>query len=499
MGADGFAFAQSDAQLERAANGLADRAPHLSARGGLTRAQKVFGVLLLAALILIAVLLPAAVYWTGFALFAAMIAWRAFLICTAVFAAKPETPSPLTGADLPPYSILIALYDEARSAANLVAALKRINYPIDRLDIHLLLEQADLATYTALLETGLPDHIHVHRLAPGTPQTKPRALNYGLEYCAGEYVTIFDAEDRPHPDQILRAAETFANAGPDLACLQAPLVAHNQSESWISAQWGLEYDVQFGLLLPALAQSGFPIPLGGTSNHFRRSALEAAGGWDAWNVTEDADLGLRFARMGKRIGVIAPPTLEEAPEKLNIWTAQRSRWIKGFIQSWLVLMRNPARSLRDMGPTGWLAMQLTLGGAILSAMLAGPMAIWLALCLLLPGLNLGIAGAGLLICGYGVNVIAALTATNSQSANRLRSVATLPLYWPLLTIATARALYGLARTPHFWAKTPHGLTAAHMNESSEIALPRLDHFTYSADGIRGADSLRQLEGEPPLG
>ena len=348
--------------------------------------------------------------------------------------------------------MLIALYDEARSVSGLVSALTNINYPTNKIDIHLLLEQADRATYRALCELNLPDHIHIHRLAAGTPQTKPRALNYGLEYCAGEYVTIFDAEDRPHPDQIRRAAETFASARDDIACLQAPLVAHNQSESWISAQWGLEYDIQFGLLLPALARCGLPIPLGGTSNHFRRDALELAGGWDAWNVTEDADLGLRFARLQKRIGVIRPPTLEEAPESLRIWIAQRSRWIKGFIQSWIVLMRKPSESLREMGSMHWLSMQLTLGGAILSAMLAGPMAIWLALCLVSPELDLGVAGAALLLCGYGVNVIAAFAAPNTGAPHRLRTVATLPLYWPLLSIATVRALYGLARTPHFWGE-----------------------------------------------
>ena len=499
MGADGFAFAESDAQLERAANGLAERAPDLSARDGLTQSQKIWGLVFAAAFGVLIVLSPASAYWTGILLFAALIMWRACLICKAVLMTKSLPPPPLSDDDLPPYSVLIALYDEARSVSGLVAALKAIKYPVDRLDIHLLLEQADRATYSALLELNLPDHIYIHRLAPGTPQTKPRALNYGLEYCAGKYVTIFDAEDRPHRNQIRYAAETFAHVSEDVACLQAPLMAHNQAESWISAQWGLEYDIQFGLLLPALAHSGFPIPLGGTSNHFRKDVLEEAGGWDAWNVTEDADLGLRFARMGKRVGIIAPPTLEEAPEKLNIWIAQRSRWIKGFIQSWLVLMRSPRRSIQQMGLMGWLAMQLTLGGAILSAMLAGPMAAWLAFCLFVPELELGAAGAALLLSGYGVNVAAALAATKTVAARRMQSVATLPLYWPLLSIATVRALYGLARTPHFWAKTPHGLTAAQFNESSPIALPRLDPHTYRADRVPGTGDLCELESKPPVG
>lgn len=499
MGADGYTFSNTAEQLERAANGLANRTPSLSAKDGLTSIQKVWGVSIVAAFALVCIVAPSAAYWSGYALFAAMIIWRAFLVSAAILTSPSNSLPQIRGSDLPPYSILIALYDEARSVPGLISALKNINYPAQLLDIHLLLEEADLATYNAICDLGLPNHIFVHRLASGTPQTKPRALNYGLEYCAGKYVTIFDAEDRPHPDQLLCAAYTFENASPNLACLQAPLRAHNHQESWVSSQWGLEYDIQFGLLLPSLARFRFPIPLGGTSNHFRRDALQKAGGWDAWNVTEDADLGLRFARMGKRIGVISPPTLEEAPEKLNIWVAQRSRWIKGFIQSWLVLMRHPFRSLKEMGLVGWLAMQLTLGGAILSAMLAGPMAVWLALCLFLPGYELGVAGAALLLSGFGINIIAAIAATTSRSALRILSVATLPLYWPLLSIATVRALYGLATTPHFWAKTPHGLTASKTYESPQLALSRLDPDNNSSVSFPNFSGIRQLESKSSLG
>ena len=343
-----------------------------------------------------------------------------------------------------------------------------MNYPPEKLDIHLLLEASDQATHAALTALQLPANMRVHTLAAGTPQTKPRALNYGLEFAAGRFVTIYDAEDRPHPDQIRRAAETFAASPSNIACLQAPLRAHNIDKRWISAQWGLEYDIQFGLLVPALARLGMPIPLGGTSNHFSRAALDTAGGWDAWNVTEDADLGLRLARMGWQIGTIPHPTLEEAPESLPVWAAQRSRWIKGFIQSWCVLMRAPQRVLREMGPLSWLAMQLTLGGAILSALLAGPMALWLVLCWLLPEYALGTAGTALLVSGYGVNVLAALAAPGKWNLKRALTVATLPLYWPLLSLGAARALYGLARAPHFWAKTPHGLTSPPMERDPSL-------------------------------
>ncbi len=499
MGADGFSYLGSEAHLERAANGLADRSPRLSARDGLTSAQKICGVISLVSLVYLTLQAPQIVYWGAYIFFAIMIVWRACLVTIALRSQSSTPRQMLPDTALPSYSVLVALYDEAPSVPGLISALTRLSYPTHRLDIHLLLEESDTATLAALEALTIPGHVHIHRLAAGTPQTKPRALNYGLEFCAGDYVTIFDAEDRPHPDQLRCAATRFKASSPEVACLQAPLTAHNSSESWIASQWGLEYDIQFGLLLPALARSGCPIPLGGTSNHFRRDALEAAGGWDAWNVTEDADLGLRLARMGKRVGVISPPTLEEAPETFQVWMAQRSRWIKGFIQSWLVLMRTPLQSLREIGIMGWLAMQLTLGGAILSAMLAGPMAIWLSLCVFLPDLELGAAGIALLLSGYGVNVLAAFVSPNIAGAERLKTVATLPLYWPLLSIATVRALYGLARTPHFWAKTPHGLTAAQLDESLQIALPRLDSHAHSADQLSVTHRLRKLEGKPPLG
>lgn len=473
MGADGLSFASDEARYQRAALGLSVRCPHLSARGALPKAQRTCLIASAGLLIALALFLPSVAYWTGFGLFCILIVWRAALVVLARSSSNNMVPAKLNDDELPTYSILVALYDEARTLPGLITALKALSYPAHKLDVHLLLEDKDLDTRAAINALTLPENFFVHTLAPGTPQTKPRALNYGLEFAAGAYVTIYDAEDRPHPQQLRKAAETFAASHQNTVCLQAPLVAHNSRESWIAAQWALEYDIQFGLLVPALSQMECPIPLGGTSNHFRRDALLASGGWDAWNVTEDADLGLRLARFGYKIGTIDLPTYEEAPEGLFVWATQRSRWIKGFIQSWLVVMRQPFTSARQMGMWNWLAMQITLGGAILSACLAGPMALWLLICLLHPDLNLGTTGYVLLSIGYGVNVIAALLTRHKLSAWRLTTVATLPLYWPLLSLGAARALYGLAITPHFWAKTPHGLTAAGMDEGLPHCSPSI--------------------------
>lgn len=270
---------------------------------------------------------------------------------------------------------------------------------------------------------------------------------------------IYDAEDRPHPSQLRAALDALNKGGDRLAGVQAPLRAHNDREAWLSGQWALEYAVHFGLLIPAMTWLRVPIPLGGTSNHFRTAVLREAGGWDAWNVTEDADLRVRLARMGWRFGAIAPPTLEEAPEKVGVWTAQRSRWLKGFMVTWLVMMRDPRCTRRELGWLRFIAAQLAIAGPVLAAIAHGPFALWCVACLIFGEITLGTVGLGLLTAGYVVNAASALLAPGRLRLRRLWLILTLPFYWPLQSLAVARAVYGLLNAPHFWAKTPHGLTA----------------------------------------
>lgn len=364
----------------------------------------------------------------------------------------------------PIYSALIPLYKEAATVPKLVRGLKNLNYPRDRLEVIFLTEEDDHETRAALDRAGVPAHWPILVLPDGQPRTKPRALNLALSGLKGTFVTIYDAEDSPHPDQLKAAINALEKAGEDMACVQAPLEAYNARSSWIAGQWALEYDTHFGLILPALAKAKRPIALGGTSNHFRVSALREAGGWDAWNVTEDADLGLRFSRLGYRIGTIALPTLEEAPERLGVWVPQRSRWIKGYMQSAAVVMRHPFRAMRQMGATSFLASQVLLGGAILSAGLHGPMAILVLLALLVPGVSLPTVCIYLLVAGYVLNFIAAILAPGRKDMRRLWLMVTAVFYWPLQSLGAIRALYELAKAPHMWAKTPHGLTQTDLSE-----------------------------------
>ena len=334
-------------------------------------------------------------------------------------------------------------------------ALWAIDWPSDRLDIIILLEADDYSTIAAAKAAPFPLGTHLFCVPRSGPRTKPNALNHGLQLAAGEYVTVYDIEDLPEPGQLRVAYNTFQYCDPEVACLQAPLIADNANQCWLSAHWGLEYDIQFRLLLTGLSVYKMPLLLGGTSNHFRKDTLLALGGWDAWNVTEDADLGMRLARASLRAETIAVPTYEDAPTDLRIWMSQRSRWIKGHMQTWLVLMRDPSKTLRQMGLMPFLCMQLSLGAGILAPLFHAPSFGFVLAAYLFPDLQLGLLGTLLLATGLIVSLFGGLAAPGDWSLHRLIAVLTRPIYWPLHSLAAYRAVWELAKDPFFWAKTPH--------------------------------------------
>jgi cellulose synthase/poly-beta-1,6-N-acetylglucosamine synthase-like glycosyltransferase len=302
---------------------------------------------------------------------------------------------------------------------------------------------------------------------PCNPRTKPKALTYALAAARGEYLAIYDAEDRPHPQQLREAYGRFRTSPAEVACLQAPLIITNARESWISALFSLEYSGLFRGLLPMLAESKMPLPLGGTSNHFRTETLRAVGGWDPFNVTEDADLGLRLYRLGYRSEVIVRQTLEDAPTTVRVWMAQRSRWFKGRLQTWLVLMRNPRRLAREMGSKAFCTFQLMIGGMLVSSLLH-PLVIVFA----------GIGAYSMLAAPTGdiptgmlslfvidmVNILGSYLvflalglSSMIEHEKRLigRRWIAVPLYWLMTSIAAWQAVLELRSKPFVWNKTPH--------------------------------------------
>ena len=379
-----------------------------------------------------------------------------FFVGVSIRVTRHRSPTRATAeAEFPIYSILVPLYQEAAVMPQLSAALGRLDWPPHRLDLQILLEADDTDTIAAAYAAQFPEGTRIIKIPPGGPRTKPNALNIGLAFARGRYLTVYDAEDIPHPGQLRAAHRAFQRAPDDLVCVQAPLIGEATRGNWLSSQWALEYAVQFGLLLPSLALYRMPLLIGGTSNHFKKNALLALGGWDAWNVTEDADLGMRIARAGLCCGTISAPTREDAPTSLRIWHAQRSRWIKGFVQTWLVLMRTPRKTLHQMRALPFLLMQITLGGAILAPLFHGPCFVLVITIFFTPGLELGFLGSTLLFCALLVGFIGDISAPGPLTPQRLLAIATRPLYWPLHSSAAYRAIWELATNPFFWAKTPH--------------------------------------------
>lgn len=446
--------------LDGAVEGLRRKRRDLSARYVLSFGQ---WVLLLAAI--------AAAIWAGrlgwrvtpdgFQIFLAVLSVVFSLaVALRIAAAGAIMTKPVKGEgwrEAPPrYTILCPLRREAASLPRLITALNRLDYPRNLLEIRLIVEADDDEMSSALANIVLPPEFAIVVVPVARPRTKPKALNYALSGATGEFVAVFDAEDVPHREQLRAALDAFADGGPQLGAVQAPLLIDNGAASWLARQFAAEYAIQFLGVVPLLAHFGAPPPLGGTSNHFRRAALDDVGAWDPENVTEDADLGYRLSRFGWRIGVIAPPTWEEAPERLGPWLRQRSRWIKGHLQTWLVLMRNPLRTMSEMGVGAFLAMQLVLGGGLLAAFAHGPLLMWLAALPFLPG-HPPVVSIVLVIFGYAAAALAALFAAAQLRDWRLGLAAlTMPLYWPLSTFAAVWAVGEIIVRPHHWAKTDHG-------------------------------------------
>ena len=404
------------------------------------------------------IFVAAAVSAFAVAFFAAVFAFR--LVCILIgfalrFKRRPRFDPPPVDAELPTYSILIPLYREAAMVEEVVNAVLKLDWPRDLLDIQLLIESDDRATQDAAarLPDGLP--VRTTLITGAGPRTKPNALNIGLARARGALICVYDAEDRPHPQQLRLAHQRFETGPKTLAALQAPLVGTNVRGSWIGDQWCLDYAVHFGLLLPAYARLRVPIALGGSSNHFRTDVLRSIGGWDAWNVTEDADLGLRLARLGLATDVIWPPTLEDAPPTYSVWLAQRVRWLKGFLITWMVLMRPPRKLIAEMGLWRYFALWITFGAAAFSPFIYAPATLLVTIALWTDRYELGIAGLGVLICGLMTSLIADGLAPGRWRVSRVFAALSRLIYWPLISVAAIGALIGMMRRPNYWAKTPH--------------------------------------------
>ena len=382
-----------------------------------------------------------------------------FRLCVLAVPLSQQQPlEALADAQLPVYSILVPLYREPDIVTQLLAKLAQLDYPADKREVLFLLETDDALTRHAVLAQPLPPGFRLVMVPDGQPRTKPRALNYGLGQSRGELVVVYDAEDRPQPDQLRLAAHDFARADARLACLQAHLVITNPQAHWLARIFAFEYALQFDALIPRLGISAWPVTLGGSSNHFRRTCLEQAGGWDAFNVTEDADLGIRFARLGLKVRHLASDTLEDAPDCLRDWFMQRRRWLKGWLVTAIVHLGEPLRMSRQIGVIQTMLIAIQSLGLVLSVLF------WPLTLAALPWLLMGgpyPAPLWLVVLLPVVFTIPAILVPMMVAGAKRdlhpawRDLLLVPCYFMLVSAAGWMAVYEFIIRPAGWNKTPH--------------------------------------------
>jgi glycosyltransferase XagB len=463
-------------KLEWSIDGLRRSHPDLSAATQLSSAQRRFVWILLAIIVIAFVLDPRA---TGITMVALAMSWylanlldRSLLVARGMIHPElmqisDEEALALSDESLPSYTVLLPAFGEEHIVEQLMQGVGKLDYPRDKLEIKLLLEADDVTMVQMALQGDIDQLAEVVLVPASEPRTKPKACNYGLSSSTGEFVTIYDAEDVPDPLQLRRVVAAFAQLPDDVACIQARLAYFNDRQNLLTRWFTVEYDQWFGFVLPALCRTGAPLPLGGTSNHLRRSLLLEIGAWDPFNVTEDADLGIRLARSGYRTAVLDSVTLEEANSDVLNWVRQRSRWYKGYLQTLLVHTRSPRQALRAFGVRGFLRFVTTMAGpattSLLNVLFASVGLLWLAgrpsfITAILPA-PLYYAGLSSFVLGYISSVYMGLLTTRIERKPYLIVAVLLsPLYWVLMSVAAIKAVLQLIFQPSYWEKTAHGLS-----------------------------------------
>lgn len=390
----------------------------------------------------------------------------------------PEEVAAVDERDLPVFTLLIPVYKEASIVPHLVERLEALDYPRHKLDIRVLLEEDDVETQEAFRAYDLPSHYTLLVVPDSGPRTKPKACNYGLIHARGEYSVIYDAEDMPESDQLKKVYLSFQELPEEYVCVQSKLNYFNSKQNIITRWFTHEYSTWFDILLVGLMTFKFPLPLGGTSNHFKTDILREIGAWDPYNVTEDADLGIRLHKLRYKTAVLDSYTFEEANSKLKNWTRQRSRWIKGYMQTWLVHMRSPLKFMKTMGFSGFVGFQAMMLGTplipLMNPFFWALMVIWYLfepsfIQGLFPGALYYIASIQLilgnflfvyshLVGTYGVVRDGELKGKMHLDYSIVIAGVLMPVYWLMMTVGAYVALFQLITKPHYWEKTDHGLT-----------------------------------------
>lgn len=390
----------------------------------------------------------------------------------------------LKDSELPTYTILIPLYREEGVIRQIVKAMTAIDYPVSKLDIIITLEEYDTPTIEAIKRVKLPRHMRTLILPNVQPKTKPKALNVAFLQTKGEFLVIYDAEIIPDPDQLKKAVLAFRKF-PSIGCLQTRLDHYNARQNWITRLFNAEFSFYYDLLLPGLQKIGSPLPLSGHSTHFRRELLERIGAWDPYNVTEDCDIGIRLYRIGYKTGVLNSLSREEATTTLSSWIMQRTRWMKGFMQTSIVHLRHPVRFKREIG--GWknllvflLMVPFMVLANVLNLFLWVLLTVWFSthspyIQALFPGVILYVSVVSFVVGNFIFLYLNAIGSYKRGRYDLVKYSLLSPLYWLMLSTATVRAMVQMVTKPHHWEKTKHGthLTALTLPSGHTLRPARL--------------------------
>ena len=415
----------------------------------------------------------------------------------------------LSDEELPIYTLLVPLFHEQEMLPHILSNIAKMDYPRDKLDVKILMEEEDEETLGKARKLGLFGNIE-EVIAPMSLEeyrkflsifhpvvvpyaelkTKPRACNYGLKRARGEYVVIYDAEDLPDRDQLKKVAIAFKRLGPEYACVQCLLNFYNPRRNILTRWFSIEYSYYYDYYIQGLDKIDAPIPLGGTSNHFRMKTLRELGAWDPFNVTEDADLGMRIARKKYKTGVLNSHTYEEAVTSVRSWIKQRSRWVKGFVITWFVTMRHPIRVFQDIGLKNFLIFQTGFGGNFYLPLMN--LFLWLVF---LAGFFIptyfskwfdfwpfaAIAVFNLVIGNLFFLVMMLLATWKEKQKDLLIYSLFSPVYWILMSIGAWKGfLQLLVGRAYKWEKTAHG-TSIITNE--ELIHEQPENLTHSVKWI----------------
>ncbi len=369
----------------------------------------------------------------------------------------------------PTYTILCPLYKEWKVVPQFVEAMQKISYPKEKLQIMLLLEEDDKESIEEIQKMKLPSTFEIRVVPHSKPKTKPKACNYGLQFAKGEYTVIYDAEDIPDIWQLKKSVLAFEQLPKNVACLQAKLNFYNPNQNLLSRIFTAEYSLWFELVLTGLQSISAPIPLGGTSNHFRTKDLDVLGGWDSFNVTEDCDLGMRLSKNGLTTAILDSVTLEEANSDLKNWFNQRTRWIKGYVQTYFMHMRDLTEFSSKRYKVDGFFFQLIVGGKVFS-MLINPFMWGITISYFVFRSHVGnfidtlflapvfYMGTISLFLGNMLYLYFYMVGCAKHGHYGLVKYAIfVPFYWLAMSFAAWVAVYEFIVAPHYWSKTKHGL------------------------------------------